>query len=335
MKLIDIAKALQIPCPAGQEEMLITGVGSVGGAKESEICFIRDESYLKDLKNSKACAALVPKVFNDLALTQLVVKNPQRSFITLTHLLHPKKIPAPGIDPDAIIGEGAKIHPEATIMAGARIGRGTTIGRGTVVMPYSFIGHEVQIGQDGLISPQVYIGDGTVMGDRVVVHGGAVVGGDGFGFVFDEEGRAVKVPHLGTVVIHDDCELGANCTIDRGALDQTVLGKGVKLDSQVHIGHNAQIGDHCLFAANTSIAGSAVVGRHVVSGGLAGIAGHIAVGDGVRIGAMTGVVKDALPKETYMGFPAQPARQWHRQLVYVKKLEGLFKTVERLKQLLS
>jgi UDP-3-O-[3-hydroxymyristoyl] glucosamine N-acyltransferase len=206
--------------------------------------------------------------------------------------------------PEATIGEGCKIAP------GVSIGRGAMIGDRTQIMPGCVIGAGAQIGEDTLLYPNVTVYHDCVIGDRCIIHAGTVIGSDGYGFAHTREGEHVKLHQLGNVVVEDDVEIGANCTIDRAAFESTHIRRGVKIDNLVHIAHNCDIGPHTLLAGQTGVSGSTRLGRNVVMGGQSGTAGHLEVGDFAVIAARGGVTKSVPGKQTYAGFPLMPHKKW-------------------------
>ena len=318
-------------------DLEITGGATLDKAGPSEISFIASPAYLSKLANSKAGAIIVGVGMEkdvDVSIPILVVEKPYVAFAKLLgKLMPPPSYPA-GISDSADVSGTAVIHGTSTVMANVFVGDGVRVGARTVVMPGVYLGDNTTVGEDCVIHPNSVVGHDSVIGDRVIIHGGVVIGADGFGYVMDG-GENIKIPQVGSVVIEDDVEIGGSVTIDRAALDITLVKKGVKLDSQVHIGHNAIIGKNCRLSGNTSVAGSAVLGDGVITGGQAGIAGHIQVGDGVMVGAMTGVIKDAEAGETYMGFPAIKGGEWRRRQVYFGRLPEYHKKVKQLESQLA
>lgn len=325
MKISEIANRLNAKLllgagQTGDEE--ISRVLPIDEAKRSDVTFVANPRYQSYLQDSQAGAVILSKVSEGVKGAQLIVDNPYLAFAKVLGLFNPPKQFAPGVSQQAVVCESADIAADATVMPAAYISEGAKIGPRTVVMPGVFVGAEAAIGEDVTLHPNVVIGDRCVVGHRVTIFGAAVIGADGFGYANDR-GKVVKVPQTGIVRIMDDVEIGACSSIDRAVLGETIIRDNVKLDSQVHIGHNADIGEQCVFSANTSIAGSAKIGRGVATGGLSGVAGHLTVGEGVQIGAMTGVIKDVGPGEVCLGFPAQPAKSWRRQQALMKQLESL------------
>ena len=231
--------------------------------------------------------------------------------------------PAAGVHPSAVVEPGARLHPQASIGAFAYIGRGAVVGAGAVVGPHSHVGADAVIGAGSRVAAQVSIGDGSRLGERCVLQGGAVIGGDGFGFA-PAAGRWEKIEQLGAVRIGDDVEIGANTCIDRGALGDTVIGDGVKLDNLIQIGHNVQVGAHTVMAACVGVSGSTRIGAHCIIGGQVGIAGHLRIVDRVQIGAGSKVTRSILEPGRYGGiFPLGAAGTWEKNAVLVSQLAKL------------
>jgi UDP-3-O-[3-hydroxymyristoyl] glucosamine N-acyltransferase len=239
--------------------------------------------------------------------------------------------PAPGVhatavvSPEAELGPEVAVGPHCVVEAGARLGARVVLGAGC------YVGRDAQIGDDTWLWPRVVVRDECVLGARCIVHPGAVIGGDGFGFAFDQ-GRYHKVPQVGNVVVGDDVEIGANACIDRATTDSTRIGDGSKIDNLVQIGHNVVVGPHCIIVAQVGIAGSTELEDHVTLGGQAGLVGHIKVGAGAMVGAQSGVTK-SVPAETIVtGYPAVPHTAWKRLYAFLQKLPQLFQRTRELER---
>jgi UDP-3-O-[3-hydroxymyristoyl] glucosamine N-acyltransferase len=265
------------------------------------------------------------------APSRIVVANPHDALISLLPRFYPESEREPGIRPTVRIGRGARIGKGVTLDEYAVIGAGASIGEGVLIGPHSVIGDGVTIGEESRIYPNVTVYAGTQIGKRVRVHSGSVLGSDGFGYVF-RGGEHAKIPHVGRCIIGDDVEIGANTTVDRGSIDDTVIGDGTKIDNLVQIGHNVKIGRLCLIMAQVGIAGSARIGDGCVLAGQAGIGGHITIGDGARIGGQAGVFGDVPPGESWSGYPARPHRE---SLRATSSLLRLPKTLKKIEQLLE
>jgi UDP-3-O-[3-hydroxymyristoyl] glucosamine N-acyltransferase len=245
----------------------------------------------------------------------LVVEQPYRAFVTVARALFPQALRRPSFYPagnaaGAHVHEQARLESGVTVEPGAVIGPGAEIGAGTVIGANAVIGPQVRIGRDCAVGAGAAITD-TLMGDRVIVHPGCKIGQDGFGFVMSG-GRHVKVPQVGRVIIQDDVEIGAGTTIDRGAIHDTVIGEGSKIDNLVQIGHNVSIGRHCIIVAQVGFAGSVTVADYAVLGGKVGVADHVNIGEGAMVAAGSGVIGDIPAGERWAGYPARPRMQWLR-----------------------
>ena len=247
-------------------------------------------------------------------------------FYQVSQLPSPEVSPAATIDPQAELGKQCYIGAQTIIQAGSFIGDQSTIH------PQVYIGKNVQIGKHTIIYPGVQILDGTEIGDRCIIHSGTVIGSDGFGFAPQKDGSYQKIPQLGTVWIGNDVEVGANCTIDRATLGETKVGHGVKLDNQIQVAHNAEIGDHTVIAAQSGVAGSAKVGKYCVIGGQVGVVGHIEVGDHVQIQGQSGVSSNIPSNMAIQGTPAFSYKDYSRSYIYFKKLPDIIKKIESLEK---
>lgn len=238
--------------------------------------------------------------------------------------------PAPGqVSPAAHVHESATLGRAVTLDAGAWIGKGAVVGDGSYVGPGSTVGAGSRLGANCVLNANVTIYDGVTLGDRVVLHAGAVIGADGFGYAASPTG-AVKVRQLGGVTLGDDVEIGANTAVDRGAIDDTVIGARTKIDNLCQVGHNVRIGTDCLIAGMTGIAGSARIGDGVIVGGAVAISDHVTIGSGARIAGRSGVTKDVPAGETWAGFPARPYRQYARSLYLLERLEDVWRAFRRM-----
>ncbi len=291
---------------AGDPQTLIRQVGSLDHAAAGQIAFFSSRKLLEQLSNTRAAAViLAPENEGLTKLPRIVADNPYAYFARVSQLFNPVVTQAPGV------------HASAVVSPGAKLGRGVSVGAGCV------IGDDVVIGEGSCLYPRVVIYPKCSLGKRVVVHAGAVIGADGFG-IAREEGRWVKIPQIGGVRIGDDVEIGANTTVDRGALDDTVIEEGVKLDNQVQVGHNVHIGAHSAVAGCVGIAGSARIGRHCTIGGAAMIHGHIAIVDHVHVSAGTLISRSLLKPGTYTGFyPFDEHEAWKRNAAQLRRLGKL------------
>ncbi len=316
----------------GDGSVLIHGVAGVRYAMPGEISFVALAKYANDAATTKASALVVAKDWSKpLAVPILRVDHPDAAFAEIAMMFAPPVItPKPGIHPTAVIADDAKIGRDASIGAHCVIEPGAVIGDRATLYAGVYIGHGVQIGNDCKLYPHVSIREHCRLGDRVTLHNGTVVGSDGFGYSVDAQGVRHKVPQLGVVVIGNDVEVGANCTIDRARFGNTRIGNGVKIDNLVQIAHNVIIGDHAVIVAQVGIAGSSMIGSKVVIGGQAGVSGHVIVGEGAMVGGQAGVTKNVPPGTYVVNFPAVPQREFAAAHANVARLPELKARVEEL-----
>ncbi|WP_297322140.1 UDP-3-O-(3-hydroxymyristoyl)glucosamine N-acyltransferase [uncultured Bartonella sp.] len=306
---------------------VIEHLSSLDSAEPGSLVFVESRKFASALHNSRAIAVfcsedVVNKVPENIAA--LVTATPHRDFAMIGRILFPTAArPAPwfgdsGVSPQAFIHPEAKIEEGVTIEAGAVIGRGAEIGSGTLVSSTAVVGENCCIGRDCYIAPAVSI-QYSFVGNRVHLYPGVRIGQDGFGYVGGPNGIE-KIPQLGRVIIQDDVEIGANTTIDRGALKDTIIGEGTKVDNLVQIAHNVQIGRYCLIAAHCGIAGSATIGDMTQLGGSVGLADHVKIGSHVQIAAASGVMNDIPDGEKWGGSPARPIKQWFREVAALRNM---------------
>ncbi len=311
----------------------VSGVAPVERAGAQEIAFVSQAKYLRDIGSSQAGALILPPEGRDSSRRpRIITANPYLYFARVSSLLNPAPRPAPGIHPAAVVHPQAKVAASATIAAGAVIGEGASIGERSIVGPNSVVGEHVTLGDDCLLHANVTIYHHCVLGSRVILHSGCVIGSDGFGLA-NEQGRWVKIPQVGRAMIGDDVEVGACTTIDRGALDDTVIEEGVKLDNLIQVAHNVKIGAHTAIAACTGIAGSAKIGRHCMIGGAAMIHGHIEIADKVRISTNTLITKSLTRPGTYTSaLPFSEHGEWLRNAVHLRNLDKLAGRIKELEK---
>jgi UDP-3-O-[3-hydroxymyristoyl] glucosamine N-acyltransferase len=318
---------------AAHSEIAIDRLAPASEGGENTLVFIEGKRNAAKLGLVRAAAVLCPEDMVDGAppgVAVLASPKPQHAFAMVARLLFPQASrPQPvtgetGISPGALIAEGAVVEEGAIVEAGAVIGVGASVGRGTIIAPHAVLGAGCSIGRDG------YVGSGVtlqyaIVGDRVIIHPGAQIGQDGFGFLLGPNGFD-KNPQIGRVVIQDDVEIGANTTIDRGALSDTIIGEGTKIDNLVQVGHNVHIGRRCVIAGHCGLSGSVTLGDYVMLGGRVGIADHITIGERAQLAASSGVMVDVPPGERWAGSPAQPMRQAFREIAALRSLvEGMRK----------
>jgi UDP-3-O-[3-hydroxymyristoyl] glucosamine N-acyltransferase len=284
------------------------------------------------LATSRAGVVLIDPEFRDApggTATRIIVKQPQEKLLGVLARLYPQTQPAPGVAPTARIGRGARLGEHISIGDYVVIGTGAVVAEGVTIGAQSVIGENVQIGPGSRLWPSVTIYPGATLGARVFVHSGARIGSDGFGYVF-RDGMHTKIPHVGRCVIGDDVEIGANTTIERGSIDDTVIGRGTKIDNLVHIAHNVRVGEKCLIMAQVGVAGTVSIGDGAIIAGQAGISGHLSIGAGARVAAQAGVFGDIPAGETWSGYPARPHRESLRASAALFKLAGMMRRLEKL-----
>lgn len=329
MKLGELANLIEAKV-SGNPEVEITRAASFSEAGEGEITFLREKKEVSSLLQTRASAVIVAdEVFHaamkagDVHTSLVVSADPQFSFARVLEILYGIPYRPTGISDRAVIGAKARIGIDVSIHPFALIGDNAKIGDRVTVSSGVFIGEGVTIGDNSCIHPNVTIGKGSMIGARVFIHAGSVIGSDGFGYVM-KEGRHYKVPQVGGVIIEDDVEIGANVTIDRATVGNTIIGSGSKIDNLVQIGHNVIIGKHCIIVSQVGISGSVEIGDGVILAGQAGVRDHVTIGSRAVIAAQSGVGGDIPAGEVYSGSPAIPHRTWLRaQSVYAKLPEYL------------
>ncbi len=324
MKLSEIAKHVEGKVVGGDVE--VSSVASIASATERDLVFVEGEKHLPAALASAAAAVIAGDFANHQETRKplLLAGQPRLAFARAAELLHPRRISAPGVHATAVVHETARLGQGVAVGAHTVVSQDVVIGDHTSIGAGVFIGAGVRIGADCDIKPRVSIYSGTTLGDRAVVHAGAVLGSDGFGFVRDEQtGRYTKFPQMGKLEISDDVEIGANSAVDRGALDATVIGRGTKLDNLVHVGHNVRIGEHVVIAAQTGISGSALIEDGAVIAGQVGIADHVTIESGAILGAQCGVPSGKVIRGRgilFWGTPARPIRQYLKELAVLARL---------------
>jgi UDP-3-O-[3-hydroxymyristoyl] glucosamine N-acyltransferase len=317
----------------GDGNTKIKGTAKLNSAGAGDISFLSNPKYKEQAARTGAAAVILNKSVNlEPDIPHILVEDAYYAFLQVVLLFNPKKeIIEPGIHPTAVIQEGTHVGEGVAIGANVVIGKNCSIGRGTRVLPNCVIMDDVQIGADCLLYPLVSIREECIIGKRVIIHNGAVIGSDGFGFA-PHGGVYHKIPQLGRVRVEDDVEIGANCTIDRATMDETVIHKGVKLDNLVQLAHNVEVGEWTVMAAQAGISGSTKIGHHVMIGGQVGTVGHIEIGNFVQIGAQSGVSKSIPEKEIIFGYPARPIMRTKRIEAVVNQLPELSKRVRELER---
>ena len=317
----------------GDAGVRISQIATLEKAQPDQISFLTNSKYRGQLASTRAGAVILGEADADATgLPRIISDNPYAYFARVSALLNPLPEAKPGIHPTAVIGAGAKIDATASIAATAVIGEGARIGAFSVIGAGCCIGANVVVGSHARLYPHVLIYHGCVIGDNLIAHSGTVIGSDGFGFSM-EAGHWIKIQQIGRVVIGNDVEIGANTTIDRGALDDTVIEDGVKLDNQIQVAHNVHIGAHTAIAGCVGIAGSTIIGKYCRIGGGAGISGHLQIADHVEIAAFTLIGKSIREAGSFTGaFPFAKTEDWRKNAVHLRHLDDLVQRVKKLEQ---
>ena len=316
----------------GVPDLRIRDVAPLDEAERDELALLADRRYLADVSSSRAGALLVAEKLAAKvqdARPLVIVDDPHYGLVKLLPELHPPVLREPSVHTTAVLGRGVvlgsgvEIGPYAFVDGGAQLGDRVRLGAHVVV------GRDARVGDDTVLYPHVVLYPHTELGQRVIVHAGARLGSDGFGYAF-VDGEYRKVPQVGRCVVEDDVEIGANATVDRGSIGSTSVGRGSKLDNLVHLAHNVRVGPGCAMAAQVGIAGSTQLGNGVQFGGQSGAIGHLEIGDGVRISAQAGVTGDVAPRQTMTGFPARELQQYMRAWAWTLRLPELARRIRAL-----
>ena len=319
---------------AGDGSVVLTGFAPAVTAKAGDLTFAENETFFAKAEESAAAAILVDGPFASARKVLIRVRNARIAFARVVPLFFPEKIFPAGVHSTAVIAPSAQIDATAHVGPFCHLGEKVQIGARAVLQGGNHLGENCVVGADTKLFPGVILYPLTQVGQRVRIHAGAVIGSDGFGYVFDA-GIHRKVPQVGLVIIQDDVEIGANVTIDRGALGPTLIGRGTKIDNLAQIAHNVTIGEHCLVVAQVGVAGSTTIGHHTTLAGQVGIAGHLKIGDQVIVAAQSGVMHDIPNGGKWLGAPAQPDRQAKRQIIALQQLPDLIRRVHELERKLA
>ena len=326
----EIAKSLEGEV-LGDPSVMLTGFATTDRAQPGDLTFAENETYFAAAENSAATAIITGAGFNSNKKIIIRVPHARIAFAKALALFFPEPIYPPGIHPSAVVGGSASVDPTAHIGPHCVIGERVKIGAHCVLQAGNFVGADSTLGDDVNLFPSATIYPRTQIGSRVRIHAGAVIGSDGYGYVVDA-GVHRKIPQIGNVIIGEDVEIGANTTVDRGALGSTVIGRGTKIDNLVQIAHNVQIGEYSLIVAQVGIAGSSKFGKNLVIAGQAGVAGHLKIGNDVTVAAQSGVMTDIPDGGKWLGSPARPDKQMKRQFIAIEHLPELLKRVAALEK---
>lgn len=318
----------------GDAALTLKGFAPADRAQAGDLTFAENENYFARAEQSAASAVIIDGAFASGRKTLIRVPDARIAFAKVLPLFFPEPVFPPGIHPSAIVPASAQIDPTAHIGPYCVLGEKVRIGARSVLQGGNYVGAGCQVGEEVSLFPNVVLYAGTELGNRVRVHAGTVIGSDGFGYVQDS-GIHRKVPQIGSVLIRDDVEIGANVTIDRGALGPTIIGRGTKIDNLVMVAHNVTIGEHCLLVSQAGIAGSTRLGNYVILAGQVGVAGHLKIGNRVSVAAQSGVMHNIPDGEKWLWTPAQPDRQAKRQMIALQQLPDLLRRFNELEKKLG
>jgi UDP-3-O-[3-hydroxymyristoyl] glucosamine N-acyltransferase len=313
MTLEELAKEIGAEL-VGDGAAAVRSVATLEDAQPGQIGFLANAKYIRQLESTRASAVIVAPSVTSERVTLLKAADPYFAFRKAVILLH-----------------GFRRHPFMGIHPAAHVDPGAMVGEGSIVYPGVYIGPRARVGRDCIVYPNAVIYDDSIIGDRVIIHAGAAIGADGYGFA-THAGEHHKIPQVGNVIVEDDVEIGAGCSIERAALGSTVIGRGTKIDQLVVVGHGVRVGPHCLLVAQTGIAGSATLGHHVTLAGQTGVSGHLKIGNNVTIGAQSGVISDIDDQATLVGSPAMPVSHARRVYMYFTQLPDLVERIKSLEQ---
>jgi UDP-3-O-[3-hydroxymyristoyl] glucosamine N-acyltransferase len=330
MRVFEISELLRGK-PEGDGEREIRGVAALDAAGPAELSYAEGQRALERAAGSRAGCLLVPEGVSLPGQTTIAVLNPKLALVRAAEALHPASPFSPGIHPTAVVAPDAQLAPDVAVGAHVVIESRVSVGPGTRLGAGAFLGEGVRVGARCVLYPRVTVYPGAQIGDQVVLHAGVVVGSDGFGYVF-AEGRHVKFPQLGKIVIEDDVEIGSNSTLDRGSLGTTVIGQGTKIDNLVQIAHNVKIGRHCVIAAQTGISGSVEIGEYVVMAGQVGIGDHVRIEDHVTIGGQAGILPGKIVRSGSIiwGTPGRSLDEFKKTHARLALLDGLAEKVKAM-----
>ncbi len=314
------------------------GVSKLSKIEEGEpgsITFLSNPKYHNYIYSTKASIVIVNKSFeplHEVSATMIQVEDSYKAFTRILEYANQIKLMKSGIEQPSVVSEGVTYGSDLYLGSFSYIGKNTKIGNNVKIYPNSFIGDNVEIGDNTILFAGARIYSESIIGKNCVIHSGTIIGSDGFGFAPNQDGSYSKIPQIGNVIIEDNVEIGSCTTVDRATLGSTIIRKGVKLDNQIQIAHNVEVGENTVIASQTGVAGSAKIGKNCIIGGQVGIVGHITIGDNVRIQAQTGVGRSIKDGESVQGSPAMAYNDFSKSYVYFKKLPVIVKDLEDLKK---
>jgi len=331
MKLADLAEALGCPL-RGDGTVDVVGVAPIEDATPGTLTFLADRRLAHALATTRASAVVLGSDAPEVSIPSLRVRDPYATFVdAVAHLCPPPARGPAGVHPTAVVSSSAVLGPGAIVGPHVVVGERVRIGRDATLHARVVVYDDVAIGDGFVAHAGAVVREGVRIGDRVTLHAGAVVGSDGFGYLPGKSGNR-KIPQIGTVVLEDDVEIGANATVDRAALGATVIGQGTKIDNLVMVAHGCRVGPHCLVAAQTGLSGGTRVGARVLMGGQVGTSGHLTVGDGARLGAKAGVHQDIPAGGVFSGYPAVEIRAFRRITASLLRLPDALRRLRRLER---
>jgi UDP-3-O-[3-hydroxymyristoyl] glucosamine N-acyltransferase len=314
----------------GDEDAVITGISGIKEAVDGDLTFLANPKYIHLMETTRAAAVITSRDITNAPKPIIRTDNPSLAFAKIISLLMTDELQYPsGIHPAAVVSKNVKLGRDVALQPYVVLDDGAEIGDRTIIYAGTYIGHHTKIGSDCLIYPNVVIREKIEIGNRVIIHSGTVIGSDGFGFA-TVQGTHHKIPQIGTVVIEDDVEIGANVTIDRARFGRTLISRGTKIDNLVQIAHNVEVGENSIIIAQAGISGSTVIGKNVTIAGQAGLVGHITIGDNAVLAAQAGVTKSVPPDTCVSGYPAKPHEQAKRINAFIQRLPELFEAVKKL-----
>jgi len=321
--------AQRLGCPfEGDGNVIIRGVASLESAAEGDLVFLANPKFRPLFEQTEASAAVVSLEEKRGKIPYLHSKTPTLTFLKAIKIFFQPYTPESGIHPKAVVAESAKLGKDVAVGAYSVVGEEAVIGDGTVIFPHVDIYPYAKIGTGCILHSRVTVREGCTLGNRVILQNGVVIGADGFGYAQIGDGRHVKIPQMGTVIIEDDVEVGANTAIDKAAMDKTIIRRGTKIDNLVHIAHNIEVGENTIILAQAAIAGSAKIGKNVIIAGQAGITDHAHVGDNAIIMSQAGVISDVPAGTTVAGSPHMKIKDFWRMWANIKKIPALIKEIK-------
>ncbi len=334
MRLAALAERLGLPV-VGDGEFRVEGAAPLESAGPGELSFVSSARWQSVLEESRAGAVILPPDMDPRSRPGIRSPNPRYDFARAVGLLYAPPAPAPGVEPGAHVSESARVDPSASVGAGAVVGANSVVGPRSVIHAGALVYPDVVVGADCQLHGGCVVREGTRLGDRVILQPGVILGGDGFGYELDAQGAWFKIPHVGSVVLEDDVEIGAGSTVDRGTYGETRICRGAKIDNLVMIAHNCTVGEGAVIVAQSGLAGSTQVGARAILMAGVGSAGHLRIGDGAFCGARAGLHKDVPPGARVWGAPQMEERSWHRAMAALGRLPDALRRLRAVEKRLA